>query len=110
MDLAVKSRRLTWVAYAMAAAAFVGVIAYLRPNETQTWPNALVALVVLAAPLAARGPATMLRLVICSAIWAGAGIPGAYVFGSPVFYAGCLLGVVVAARLFLWRERSTVSG
>ena len=70
-----------------------------------TWANALMALVVLGAPLVARPPATVQRLLICALVWTVLGMPGAYVFGVPVFYAGCLLGVALVARLFLVRER-----
>lgn len=87
----------------------MAVLVYLRPLEEPTWANALVALVVLVAPLVTKPPATIQRLLICALAWAGLGMPGAYVFGVPVFYAGCLLGVALLARLFLLRERDVPS-
>jgi predicted permease len=99
----------TWLAFTLGGLAFVTVIVYLRPLEEGTWANALMALVVLGAPLATRPPATIQRLLICALVWAGLGMPGAYVFGVPVFYAGCILGVALLARLFLFREREALA-
>jgi len=97
------------MAFAIGAAAFVAVIVYVRPVENQTWANALMALVVLVAPLVTRPPATIQRLLTCALVWTVLGMPGAYFFGLPVFYAGCLLGVALVARIFLVRERRPLS-
>lgn len=97
------------MAFTLGGVAFVAVIVYLRPLEEPTWANALMALVVLVAPLATRPPATIQRLLICALVWAGLGMPGAFVFGVPVFYAGCLLGVALLARLFLFGERDALT-
>lgn len=104
-----RPRWATWLAFALSGGAFVAVLVYLRPLEEPTWANALVALVVLVAPLVNKLPATIQRLLICALAWAGLGMPGAYVFGVPVFYAGCILGVALLARLFLVRGRDVPS-
>ena len=107
--LTTRPRWATWLAFALGATAFVAVIVFLRPSETQTWANALMALVVLAAPLVTRPPATIQRLLICALVWTVLGMPGAFYFGVTPFYAGCLLGVALAARIFLFRERRPLS-
>ena len=78
-------------------------------HENHTWANALMALVILVAPLVTRPPATIQRLLICALVWTLLGMPGAYSFGVPVFYAGCLLGIALVARIFLVRERRPLS-
>ena len=104
-SLTARPRWATGLAFTLGVVAFVAVIAYLRPFENQTWANAFMALVVLVGPLVTKPPATIQRLLVCALVWTVLGMPGAYVFGVPVFYAGCLLGVALVARLFLVRER-----
>ena len=107
--LADRSPWVTGCAFILAVIALTATAFYLRPLELGTWPNLVMALIALATPLVGRPPLTVQRLLICAAVWVGLGMPGGYVFGTPVFYAGCLLSVAVAARLFLDRRRAAAN-
>jgi hypothetical protein len=60
----------TWLAFTIAGVALVAVVVYLRPLEEPTRAYALIALVVLVAPLPTRQPATIQQLLVCALVWA----------------------------------------
>ncbi len=90
-----RSRLLTVIGTCLALCAAAATVAYLELSRTGLWLNLLVALAVLAAPLATRAPLTGLRLMIASVVWIVVGLPGGYFFGTSVFLAGLLLAATL---------------
>jgi hypothetical protein len=97
--LAKRSGVLSCLGIGFAVLAAGAVFAYLYPPANGTWMNLTLGLLVLLAPLASRFPLTRQRLLISAVVWMVLGLPGGYVFGTPVFLAGVALctAVILAA-------------
>lgn len=98
---------LTWAAFVLAVCAALAVFAYLQPARNGTWLSLAVALIVVFAPLCARPPWTRGRVMVSALVWLVLGLLGGYFFGTPVVYAGVLLGAVTLAEQFVRRVRLT---
>lgn len=96
---------LTGTAFLLAVCAAVAVIAYLQPATNDTWVSVAVALVALFAPLAAKPPWTRERIMVSALVWLAVGFLGGYFFGSPVSFAGVLLGAASLVELLTRRVR-----
>ena len=95
-----RSSVLTGVAVTLAMIAATVVAVYLLgPVGTSMWVNAVVGVLVLAGPLVTRPPLTHQRLGVTAVFWFCVGLPGGYVFGTSVFYAGVLLGAALLIDL-----------
>jgi len=92
---------LSWAASALAVCTAVAAVTYLRPVSNGTWVHLGLALIVLIAPFVARPPWSRERIFVGALVWFVIGLPGAWVFGTPVYYAGLLLGVAPLADLLV---------
>jgi len=98
---------LTWAAFVLAVCAALAVFAYLQPARNGTWVSLAVAVNVLFAPLLARPPWTRGRILVSALVWLVLGFLGGYFFGTPVVYAGVLLGAATLAEQLVRRVRLT---
>jgi len=96
---------LTWAAFVLAVCAALAVFAYLQPARNGTWVSLAVAVNVLFAPLLARPPWTRGRILVSALVWLVLGFLGGYFFGTPVVYAGVLLGAATLAEQLVRRVR-----
>ena len=105
-----RSALLTGIAVGLAATAVAVVVVYLDPRENDTWLNLSIGVVVLAAPLATVTALTRQRLLMAVWTWITIGLPGAYVFGTPVFLTSVSLAVALATDALVSGRFASCSG
>lgn len=91
-----RSKAATAITLTMAVAAFGLTLWYVWPGLPYTLIGLSVAALLLGVPLATRWPITPRRAATSAAVWFLGGVPGTYMFGTPVLYASLLLALSVA--------------
>ena len=104
-----RSRSLTVAAILISSTASAATTAYLDPQSGGTGGLLVAGLVVLWAPLLGSFPLSTARLAVTSGGWVTVGIPGAYLFGVFVAYAGALLGLLLVLHALVARVQGQSS-
>lgn len=98
---AAPSRSLTTIMVTLALTAFALTLWYLWPGLPFTLVGMASAGIALALPLATQWPITSRRAGLSAVVWFAVGLPGSYLFGTPLVVASLLLALGVGgSRLF----------